>query len=192
MRVLESKRLLIKPIEEEDLQYLLELRWEQSIMNYLIHEPLSLANQKKWFSSLSSKDIPFLIWLKSDNNKYHRAGTVGLYNINTRHQRAIWRVRLDPLYQGKGIAYEAVNLVLDYGFNTLNINKIISDSFADNQAIVNLSQKLGFKKEGLLKKHYFHKGEFRDAIQFGLLREDFNKKNIANKQDYEQSEKASD
>lgn len=51
-----------------------------------------------------------------------------------------------------------------------------SDSFSDNVSIVNLTMKLGFKQEGLLVGHYFHKGKFRDAIQFGLLRKDFNRK----------------
>ena len=60
--------------------------------------------------------------------------------------------------------------------HNLNLYKIISDSFADNAAIVNLTLKLGFKQEGLLVGHYFHKGEFRDAIQFGILRKDFNLK----------------
>ena len=83
-------------------------------------------------------------------------------------------IRLDPTRQGKGYAKESINLLLDYGFNTLNLNKIISDSFADNEAIVNLTLKLGFKKEGLLEGHYFHKGEFRNVFQFGLLRKDFN------------------
>ena len=175
MRVLESKRLIIKPVEEEDLSYLLNLRWDTSIMDYLIHDPLSEVDQIKWFNSLKSSEIPFCIFMKLENNQIVNAGTIGLYNINMRHQRAVWRVRLDPKQQGMGIAFEAATMVLNYGFNTLNLNKIISDSFADNQAVIKLCLKVGAKKEALLKKHYYHKGEFRDAVQFGLFRKDFNK-----------------
>lgn len=175
MRILETQRLLLKPIEVEDLKFLLNLRWEQEVMNYLIHDPISFKNQMDWFNNIKKTDLALSIFVKEDND-LKIIGTVGLYEINARHQRAIWRIRLDPSQQGKGFATEAINLILDYGFNTLNLNKIISDSFADNTAIVNLTLKLGFKQEGLLVGHYFHKGEFRDAIQFGILRKDFNLK----------------
>jgi RimJ/RimL family protein N-acetyltransferase len=174
MRILETQRLILKPIEVEDLIFLLNLRWEQEVMNYLIHDPISSKNQMDWFNNLKKSDLALSIFIKEDN-ELRIIGTIGLYEINTRHQRAIWRIRIDPTQQGKGFATEAINLILDYGFNTLNLNKIISDSFADNKAIVNLTLKLGFKQEGLLVGHYFHKGEFRDAIQFGLMRKDFNR-----------------
>ncbi len=173
MRILESERILLKPIELEDLNFLLNLRWEQEVMNYLIHDPISYKNQLDWFNNIKKTDVALSVFLKEEN-ELKIIGTIGLYEINARHQRAIWRIRLDPSQQGKGYATEAINLLLDYGFNTLNLNKIISDSFANNIAIVNLTLKLGFKQEGLLVNHYFHKGEFRDAIQFGLLRKDFN------------------
>ena len=174
MRVLETERLILKPVEAEDLKYLLNLRWDQEVMNYLVHDPISFKNQTDWFNSLNKKDLALSIFLKEDT-ALRIIGTVGLYEINTRHQRGIWRIRLDPAQQGKGYATEAIKLILDYGFNTLNLNKITSDSFADNEAIVKLTLKMGFKQEGLLIGHYFHKGKFRDAIQFGLLRKDFNK-----------------
>ena len=173
MRILETERLLLKPVEADDLKYLLNLRWNSEVMDYLIHDPISYKNQIDWFNNLNKKDLALSIFLKEET-EVRIIGTIGLYEINTRHQRAIWRIRLDPEWQGKGYATEAIRLILDYGFNTLNLNKITSDSFADNEAIVNLTLKLGFKQEGLLVGHYFHKGKFRDAIQFGLLREDFN------------------
>lgn len=175
MRILESERLVLKPVEESDLQYLLDLRWELSVMEYLIHEPLSLADQLKWYKNLTNKDLPLCIFIKTEDSQLNRAGTVGLYDINRRHQRAVFRIRIDPNEQRKGIAYEAANMVLDYGFNTLNINKVTSDTFADNEAVIKLNLKIGLRKEGLLYKHYYHKGEFRDAIVFGLLKEEFKK-----------------
>jgi RimJ/RimL family protein N-acetyltransferase len=176
MRILETERLLLKPVEQEDLPFLLNLRWDKDIMDFLIHDPISLKSQQTWFDNIhKTSDLVLSIFFKGDDiSEQKLAGTVGLYNINMRHQRATWRVRISSDFQGKGIAFEAVNLVLDYGFNTLNIQKIISDSFADNTAIIKLSEKLGFSQEGLLRSHYFHKGCFRDAISFGLLREEFN------------------
>ncbi len=57
MRVLESDRLLIKPVEEDDLAYLLDLRWDADIMGYLIHDPISMENQENWFRNLKKNRL---------------------------------------------------------------------------------------------------------------------------------------
>ena len=44
MRVLESDRIVLKPIEEEDLPLLLELRWDETLTDYLIHNPISMVH----------------------------------------------------------------------------------------------------------------------------------------------------
>jgi len=173
MRVLESERLIIKPIEEEDLEYLLNLRWDASIMDHLIHAPISMQDQKKWFSNMPKNDLAMSIFLKSGKGKPQIVGTIGLYKIDHRNQKAVSKVRIDPAFQRKGIAFEARNMVMEYGFNVLNLHKITADCFADNEPIVNLCLKLGFKKEGLFRKHYYHKGKFRDAVQFGILKEEY-------------------
>ena len=67
MRYLESERLLIKPVEEEDLCALLELRWDKDIMQYLVHEPISKKKQLEWYSGLSDKDIALSIFSKNDS-----------------------------------------------------------------------------------------------------------------------------
>ena len=164
MRILETERLLLKSVERDDLKFLLDLRWDAAVMKGLIHDPISVRSQEDWFEKIQrSNDVALSIFIKENGELTEMTivGTVGLYNFKHRHQIATWRVRLAPGYQGMGIAREAIMLVLDYGFNTLNLNKIISDSFADNEAIVSLSKKLGFVEEGILRSHYFHDGKFK-------------------------------
>ena len=172
MRYLESERLLIKPVEEEDIYQLLEFRWDKDIMKYLVHEPISKQKQLEWFKNLSQKDLVLSIFLKGEEDM-ELVGTIGLYNINWVHRLATWRIRLSPVVQGKGIGYEASSMVLEYGFNTLNLHKMQSSSFADNKAIIKLLQKLGCKEEGLLRSHFYNDGEYSDVILFGLLKSDF-------------------
>jgi diamine N-acetyltransferase len=172
MRYLESSKLLLKPIEEEDILRLLELRWEKDTMQYLVHEPISKNKQFEWYKGLSDTDVALTIFLKNDN-KTELVGTIGLYGINWRHQLANWRIRLSPSVWGKGIAYESSNMLMDYAFNTLNLRKICSTSFADNKAVVKLLHKLGGKEEGLLRQHFYLNGEFRDIISWGILKSDY-------------------
>lgn len=177
MRILESERLLLKPVEPDDLAFLLDLRWDASIMEYLMHDPICLASQHTWLDACRKRgDLLLSVFLKKEGGPL-LVGTVGLSEIDHLHQKAQWRwCRIDPSYQRRGIGYEATHMAFDYGFNTLNLHKITSDSFADNTAIINMSRKLGFVEEGVLRSHYFHKGAYRDAVIMGLFRDEFNRR----------------
>ena len=74
-----------------------------------------------------------------------------------------------------GLAYEASKMLIEYGFYTLNLNKITSDIFPDNEGIIRVLAKLGFTEEGRLKDHYFHQGQFKDVVIYSLLRKDYKK-----------------
>lgn len=176
MRYLESEKLLIKPIEEEDIYKLLEFRWDKDIMQYLIHEPISMQKQLEWYKKLSEKNLAFSVFIKEEE-EINLIGTIGLYNINRIHQLATLRLRLSQVVHGKGIGYESTHMMLEYGFNILNLHKIQSICFAENEAIIKLVHKLGFKKEGLLKNHYYNNGKFHDVIVLGLCKPDFLKLN---------------
>ena len=172
MRILESERLLLKPIEEEDIYELLEIRWDRDVMSLSLHEPISRREQLEWFRSLTRKDLALSVFLK-ENGELRLMGTIGLYNINMRHQRAVFRMRLALEAQGKKIGFKAGRMLMEYGFNVLNLQKICGDQFAYNKAAVTFCRHLGFVEEGVLRRHFYQDGEFRDVSFVGLLKDDF-------------------
>lgn len=172
MRILESERLLLKPIEEEDILELLEIRWDADVMKLSLHESISEKEQYEWYNSQTRKDLALSVFLKEDEKKI-LIGTIGLYNINMRHQRAVFRMRLSQKAQGKGVGFEAGCMLMEYGFNVLNLHRITGDQFAVNKAAVTFCRKMGFKEEGIFRKHHYQNGEFRDVSLVGLLKEDF-------------------
>lgn len=171
MRILENDLLLIKPVEEADLEALMNLRWDADVMEYLLHEPIGMQHQKQWLQN-SVKDVVLSVFLK-ENGNLRLIGTTGLYNINMRHQHAVLKLRITPDVQGRGLGYRIFIMILDYAFDYMNIRKILSDNFSMNAKIGAMKTKLGFVKEGHLRKHYYHKGEFRDAEIYNLLKEDY-------------------
>ena len=178
MRVLESERLLLKPIDVEDLKYLCDLRWNKEVTTWIIHEPISYKQQLEWYNSLKKTDVALSIFYKSEKSTdITIIGTIGLYDIHPKHQRAKWSLRITPEYWGKGIAKEVIKMFLDYVFNTMNVNKLMGDCFVENVVEVNVLTKMGFTSEGVWREHYFHKGKFRDSIQFTMLRREYIKQN---------------
>jgi RimJ/RimL family protein N-acetyltransferase len=177
MRILESERILLKPVEPDDLSCLLEQRWDAELTEYIIHNPISSYNQQLWYEKICRNgDLALTVSYKNGDQQPIMIGTTGLYDINQRHQRATWKtLRILKQYQNLGLAYEASELLMDYGFNTLNLNKITCDVFPDNQSVIRLLERLGFQKEGRLQQHYFHQGQFKDVVIYSLLRENHNR-----------------
>ncbi len=169
MNVLQTNRLALMPVCEKDLPFLLDLRWNKQICEWIVHDPISEDGQMCWFKSLKNANI-FVIHLKSGEP----VGTIGLIDISSRHQRAKWNLRIHPDHWRKGYAKEAIPVFLDYAFNTLNLNKLTGDCFEDNLPEINNLTKLGFENEGIWIDHYYHGGKFRSSINFVMFKNKFN------------------
>ncbi|OMF93450.1 hypothetical protein BK144_10925 [Paenibacillus sp. FSL R7-0273] len=79
---------------------------------------------------------------------------------------------LSPDCWGQGYMREALELILDFGFRTMGLNRIEALCHPGNTRAAGLFSALGFLQEGLLRQ-YRHTGTgFQDAVLFALLRSD--------------------
>ena len=74
-----------------------------------------------------------------------------------------------PEYHGKGITTEAVQCVVDYGFNTMQLHSIEGVIDPENEASQRVLQKCGFVKEAHFKENEFYDGKFIDAVIYSKL-----------------------
>src|SRR5882672_1841917 len=99
-------------------------------------------------------------------------GTIGLSRIDPTHRRAEYGVLIgEPGARGKGLASEASRLLLDYAFRTLGLVRVYLHVFADNAAAVRLYERVGFLREGLLRRHVYKGGRFRDVVAMAAVRD---------------------
>lgn len=78
-----------------------------------------------------------------------------------------------PDSQREGVATEACELLIDYGFDFLPITKVTARIFESNHASRSLAKKLGFSHEGTLRNHVYHDGRSLDLHVYGLLAEEW-------------------
>ncbi|MEU4626758.1 GNAT family protein [Actinoplanes sp. NPDC023801] len=76
---------------------------------------------------------------------------------------------LDPAYQRRGFAFEAVSAVLDRLFRVQGLHRVTGECDARNTRSAALLERLGFQREGLLRQQTFIKGEWTDDLLYGLL-----------------------
>ncbi|PHQ53594.1 hypothetical protein BLA24_00025 [Streptomyces cinnamoneus] len=70
---------------------------------------------------------------------------------------------------GKGYATDAARTMIDFGFRTLGLHRISAAIGPDNLASINLIERLGFTREGVLRDHVHTNGVWRDSILFSTL-----------------------
>ncbi|MCW4052054.1 MAG: GNAT family N-acetyltransferase [Candidatus Bathyarchaeota archaeon] len=70
----------------------------------------------------------------------------------------------------KGYATEATNIIVDYLFLTSNIVRVQADTSTENKASQKALEKVGFQKEGTIRRHFFSSGKWRDSGLYSILR----------------------
>ncbi|MCL9808545.1 GNAT family N-acetyltransferase [Flavobacterium luminosum] len=170
--ILESERLLLRQITPEDVQEVLELRGNPENMKY-IPRPL-LKNKEEALDYIkmiqekieSNEAINWAVTLKPDNKLL---GVIGHYRIKWEHYRSEIGYMLLPEAHGKGIATEAINLLVDYGFNKMNMHSLEAVIDPENVASAKVLEKNGFVKEAHFLENEFFEGKFLDSVVYSKL-----------------------
>ena len=135
---------------------------------------LKFENVEKYVSELIDSNENCLFAIYTNDKKF--IGTVKIGHINWRTGVADIGIMIgEKNYWGKGIAKEAILMVIDYSFNYLSLRKLTSGCASLNIPMVKVFEKLGFYREACLKKNLLISGKFDDHILFGLFKENFNK-----------------
>jgi len=88
---------------------------------------------------------------------------------------------LVPSERGKGYCTEAVRILVDYLFLSKEIVRIQAYTDVRNVASQRVLEKAGFKKEGVVRKSHFTRGEWRDCCLYSTLREEWKEPKILTK-----------
>jgi len=103
------------------------------------------------------------------------AGAISLTDVAPAHQAELgfW---LGRCAWGKGFMTEAAQAVVAHAFRNLGQARLYSSHFASNVGSGRVLEKVGFRKEGVQRKHLFKDGEFHDRALYGLLDEEWVKR----------------
>lgn len=97
-------------------------------------------------------------------------GSVGFKKIMHQHRRADLGYELDPAHWNKGIMTETVKLVVEYGFQKMNLHSIEANITPDHHASKRILEKNGFELEAHYKENFYYKGWWDSAIYARSLR----------------------
>ncbi len=161
--IFQSSRLYFREFNENDVQLLLELNSNPNVIKYVHKASPTIENSTATLQNIilpQYKLYGFGRWavhLKS-NNEF--IGWCGLKYLKEADEIDLgYRFKED--YWGKGYGYEAAKTTIDYGFNTLKLNKIFARALPQNIASIRIMEKLGMQyvgdvidDDGLMVKKY--------------------------------------
>jgi RimJ/RimL family protein N-acetyltransferase len=105
-------------------------------------------------------------------------GNISLQDINFVHRSAEMAIILgEKACWGKGIGKEAARLLAEHGFRALNLHRIGSGTFETNIGFQKIAVSLGMQLEGTRRQAAFKDGRWLDVLEYGLLRDEFEKMN---------------
>jgi RimJ/RimL family protein N-acetyltransferase len=135
--------------------------------------PTSYESHLEFYERIvkSKNDLVLAICLKDDN---HHIGNVGLHQFDFLNRRAELGIIMgDTQAQGRGLATEAMKLIIAHGFNRLNFHKIWLRVDEANGAARKAFQKTGFKEEGILRDELYHHRGWSNSVYMGVLEDEF-------------------
>ena len=167
-----GKRVYLRAYEPEDDEH--SLRWfnDPLITQWLDAGafPLSRQSQKERAERFRTNSEDLVLAVCKEENDLH-IGNVGFHNISyTTRNAEIGVVIGERTLHGKGYGSEAIELMVKYGFESLNLRRIYLRVLMNNEAALKSYEKLGFQKEGVFREHAYKDGQYLDQVIMGLLR----------------------
>lgn len=133
-----------------------------------VYSPTSM---KEWMEKHANEMYSFGIYALQDDRLI---GQVDLSGVDWVARNCWVGIGIgDPAYWGKGYGSDAMNEILRFGFEWLNLNRVSLTVFEYNERAYRSYLKCGFKEEGRLRQWMQRSGERFDLIFMGILREEW-------------------
>ena len=169
--ILHTERLLLRPVEPADQQKIFEGFSHPEVTRYFdITYPTleSTAVQMEWYAN-NRKENSGYAWVVCDKLSLEFMGVFSLYFINIKHQRAELGYWLLPPFWNKGYGTEILTAILHHAKTDLNLHRIAAEVEQENTASIQLLEKNGFERDGILRDYENKNGRFQNLEIWSVL-----------------------
>jgi [ribosomal protein S5]-alanine N-acetyltransferase len=173
---LETDRLNLQPFKKEDAIRIRDLANNIELASILgLPHPYKLKYAEDWIAIQPEQikdgvEYPLTIESK-EFNEIIGTITIRIDKSNNKGELGYW---IGKDYWGYGFATEAVNKIIEFGFNQLKLNKIWASAISRNIASKVVLEKAGLQKEGTLRQNKLLQNVYEDVDVYGLLQIEYN------------------
>jgi ribosomal-protein-alanine N-acetyltransferase len=171
---IETDRLLLRKFKKEDASDILEYGSCEQTQEHIMWEGVKALDEavENIVNYYWSRPGIFAIELK-ENGKC--VGCIDL-RLEPEHEKTTFGFILNHNYWNKGYMSEVLSTILEFCFDKLDLNRVEACYFVGNEGSGKVMKKCGMKQEGIRVKSEKVKGVFRDVVNYGMTKEDWNLK----------------
>ena len=174
MPTLRTERLVLRPFVPEDAPTVQRLAGNRDVAATTLNipHPYPDGEAESWIGTHADawSEKRFLILaVTTEAEGLVGAVTLELEEENRRGELGYW---IGQPYWGRGYATEASRELIRYAFAQLGLNKIGAHYLGSNPASGRVMEKLGMRREGVLRQHIVRWDRLEDVVIYGLLRDD--------------------
>jgi len=169
--LLKSNNISLRPVEPTDVKFLVAI--ENNTANWKVSGtliPFSKNTMTDYANSVHDiamqQQFRFVI---EEFSTGITVGTVDLFEYDAINRRCGVGILIMEQFTQKGFAKEALNLVIAYSKDVLNLKQIYCNIQADNKISISLFEKIGFVKTGVRKDWYLHQQEWIAELNYQLI-----------------------
>lgn len=173
---LETERLILRQVEDRDLDQLYEILSDTEVAKFEYFYPVTSKEGAMKFIERYKKELEEkeeITWgiILKDTDKL--IGTCCLGNFDEGARRSEIGYTITQTQWGKGYATEAIKAVIDFGFSIMDLNRIEATITPGNDASVKVLRKLNFIQEGVVRERDLIKGKLEDGIIMAILKREY-------------------
>jgi len=171
-----DKSIAIRAMEKSDLPLVKSWRNNDNIRRYFReYREFSSLQKENWYENMV-KDNRFEMFVIVDCTKDETVGVTGLTYIDwvNHHADVHFYIGKNESWIDDIFAPKAINIILDYGFGILNLNKIWAEIYEIDDLKLKFFKNIGFSVDANLREHYYYKGEYYTSHILSLLKKDYN------------------
>ncbi len=168
---IETKRLYITPASFDDKEELIAIANDESITKGLssFAYPFGEKEANEWLRKVTQDDYKALFLREKSSLKL--LGAI-IIDISKEHNHATLSYFLAKEYRNRGFMSEALEAVVNFCFEELDLIRVAAHHFHTNLASKRVLQKSGFELEGIRKKHFKKEDKYLDIYDYGIIRRD--------------------
>lgn len=173
---LETERLVLRGMRVSDAEDMFDYARRPSVTQYLPWNPhVSVEETREYLTYVCQRyrTGDFYDWGVVDKESGRLIGKCGFTSFNCPNDSAEIGYVINPAFQGRGLATEAVLRVLDFGFTDLGLHRIEAHFMEGNDVSLRLMERVGMTLEGYAKESMRIKGRFCTIGTCAMLRHEY-------------------
>ena len=175
-KYLEGNKVYLRSLNESDFGQIMQKWLNDKEVTYFLSrgsKPGNLQELSQEFKNYAfNRDEVVLAICDVATDEY--IGITGLHSINQISHHAEFRILVgSKAHWGQGFGAEATELIIAYGFQILNLQKVWLGVNAENKKAHDSYLRRGFRVEGLLRKELFRNGRYYDVVRMSLLQPEY-------------------